>query len=202
MAALTWDLIKCSGPTPADDTANHHRLWKNKQVHSPHSHPDSGTMISKVTFAWKEDFGAPGSDPVLCLLSPGVALLMLPLVSGVAWHEERLQPVSWTRLCVAASWCTDSSQVVESTLLDNPLKAVVIPVAYASFPTTLFPCSPLSMNMFWYFALRTVSPLSGDLLRLTLLMEGVSECLLDRSQVGSLCHHWLDLFSLSCESNM
>ena len=40
------------------------------------------------------------------------------------------------------------SQVLESAFPDNLPKVVVIPVAHAPFPTTLFPSSQLSMNMF------------------------------------------------------
>ncbi len=87
-AALTLDLIKRNGPTPADSTPNHHWLWK---LHTglqatwilwlSSLPPDSGTLISKlnatVTLIWKEDFGPLGNSPVLFLLSPGKMLLTM-----------------------------------------------------------------------------------------------------------------------------
>ncbi len=38
---------------------------------------DSGTLISKLTFIWKEDFGPLSNSPVLFLLSPGKMLLTM-----------------------------------------------------------------------------------------------------------------------------
>lgn len=52
------------------------------------------------------------------------------------------------------SWCTDSSlsplivelsQVLESALLDNPLKAALVPVTCAPFPYDTFPFQSISL---------------------------------------------------------
>ena len=44
-------------------------------------------------------------------------------------------------------------EILEWILLDNSLKAAVIPVAGAPFPTTLFPSTQLSANMLGYSTL-------------------------------------------------
>ncbi len=89
--------------------------------------PDSRTMVSKLktklALIWKEDFGPLGNGPVLLLLSPGKT----PLTTTVAKYLD-------TSVC-GGSWCLDPSfspflvkftQILESILLDNPHKAVVL----------------------------------------------------------------------------
>jgi len=131
-------------------------------------------------------------------LSPGKTLLTLSLVQE--WLDTSNATVVAHVLDLSVrggSWCTDSSlspllvklpQIIEWPLLDNPFKAAVIPVACAPFPTTLFPSTQLSMNMLGYSTLWTASFFSNDLLWLTLLVEGVNDCLLDNCQVSSLPH--------------
>ncbi len=64
------------------------------------------------------------------------------------------------------SWCLDPSlspflvkftQILESILLDNPHKAAVLSVGCASFSSTLFPSTQLSVNMLGYSTLWTAS---------------------------------------------
>ncbi len=122
-------------------TPNHHRLWKlntGLQVTWAMSfstlHPDSRTLVSKsnteLDLIWKEDFGPLGNSPVLLLLSPSKT----PLTTTVAKFLD-------ASVC-GGSWCLDPSfspflvkftQILESILLVNPHKAVVLSVGCASF---------------------------------------------------------------------
>ncbi len=70
-----------------------------------------------------------------------------------------------TSVC-GGSWRIDPSlspflvkftQILESILLDNPLKAAVLLVGCASFSSTLFPSTQLSVNMLGYSTLWTAS---------------------------------------------
>ncbi len=70
-----------------------------------------------------------------------------------------------TSVC-GGSWCLDPSlspflvkftQILESILLDNPHTAAVLSVGCASFSSTLFPFTPLSVNMLGYSTLWTAS---------------------------------------------
>ncbi len=70
-----------------------------------------------------------------------------------------------TSVC-GGSWCLDLrlspflvkfTQILESILLDNPHKAVVLSVGCASFSSTLFPSTQLSVNMLGYSTLWTAS---------------------------------------------
>ncbi len=146
-------------------TPNHHRLWKlNTGLQATWAMsfstlpPDSRTLVSKwntkLALIWKEDFGPLGNSPVLLLLSPG----KMPLMTTVAKFLD-------TSVC-GGSWCLDPSlspflvkftQILESILLDNPHKAVVFSVGCASFSTTLFPSTQLSVNMLGYSTLWTAS---------------------------------------------
>ncbi len=109
------------------------------------------TMVALI---WKEDFGLLGKSPVLLLLSPGKT----PLTTTVAKFLD-------TSVC-GGSWCLDPSlspflvkftQILESILLDNPHKAAVLSVCCASFYSTLFPSTQLSVNMLGYSTLWTAS---------------------------------------------
>ncbi len=82
------------------------------------------------------------------------------------------------------SWCTDSSfssllvklsQVFELALLDSILQLVVIPVALACahLPSQFLPATSFSNDSLW----------------LTLFVEGIDDCLLDRCQVSSVPHY-------------
>ncbi len=147
---------------------------------------------------WKEDFGPLGNSPVLLLLSPGKTPLMLSVVQE--WLNKRntttVAKFLDTSVC-GGSWCLDPSlspflvkftQILESILLDNPHKAAVLSVGYASFSSTLFPSTQLSVNMLGYSTLWTASFFGNECLWLTLLVKGVSDCLLDNCQISSLPH--------------
>ncbi len=189
--------LKNNGPRPADDIAPqiNHRLWKpntgfqaTRAMSFSTRPPDSRTLVSKwntkLALIWKEDFGPLGNSPVL-LLSPGKT----PLMTTVAKFLD-------TSVC-GGSWCLDLSlspflvkftQILESILLDNPHKAAVFLVGCASFSSTLFPSTQLSVNMLGYSTLWTASFFVNECLWLTLLVKGVNDCLLGNCQIGSLPH--------------
>ncbi len=143
-------------------TPNHHRLWKlNTGLQATWAMsfstlpPDSRTLVSKwnakLALIWKEDFGPLGNSPVLLLLSPGKT----PLMTTVAKFLD-------TSVC-GGSWCLDTSlspflvkftQILESILLDNPHKVAVLLVGCASFSSTLFPSTQLSVYMLGYSTLN------------------------------------------------
>ncbi len=158
MGAVTLVFKKHNGPTPADDIApqiiTESELNTGLQATWTMSFstltPDSRTLVSKwntkLALIWKEDFGPLGNSPVL-LLSPGITSLMTIVVKFLD-----------TSVC-GGSWCHDSSlspflvkftQILESTLLDNS-------VGCASFFSTLFPSTQLSVNMLGYSTLWTAS---------------------------------------------
>ncbi len=162
--------------------------------------PESRTLVSKLNtklaLIWKEDFGPLGKSPVLVLLSPGKT----PLRTTVAKFLD-------TSVC-GGSWCLDPSlslflvkftQIIESILLDNPHKAAVLSVGCASFSSTLFPSTQLSVKMLGYSTLWTASFFGNECLWLTLLVMGVNDCLLDNCQISSL--EDLNYFSL-CAFNL
>ncbi len=100
----------------------------------------------------------------------------------------------YTSVC-SGPWCLDPSlspflvkftQILESILLDNPHKAAVLSVGCASFSSTLFPSTQLSVNMLGYSTLWTASLFGNECLWLTLLVKGVNGCLLDNCQISSL----------------
>ncbi len=120
--------------------------------------PDSRTLVSKLNtklaLIWKEDFGPLGNSPVILLLSPGKT----PLTTTVAKFLD-------TSVC-GGSWCLEpslspflvkSTQILESILLNNPHQAAVLSVGCASFSSTLFPSTQLSVNMLRYSTLWTAS---------------------------------------------
>ncbi len=159
-------------------TPNHHRLWKlNTGLHASCAMsfstlpPDSRTLVSKwntkLPLIWKEDFGPLGNSPVLLLLSPGKTPLTLSVVQE--WLNKRntttVAKFLDTSVC-GGSWCLDPSlspflvnftQILESILLDNPIKAAVLSVGCASFSSKLFPSTQLSVNMLGYSTLWTAS---------------------------------------------
>ncbi len=177
-------------------TPNHHRLWKlNTELQATWDMsfstlpPDSRTSVykwnTKLALIWKEDFGPLDNSPVLLLLSPGKT----SLTTTVAKFLD-------TSVC-GGSWCLDPSlspflvkftQILESILLDNPLKAAILSFGCASFSSTLFPSTQLSVNMLGYSTLWTASFFGNECLWLTLLVKGVNDCLLDNCQISSLPH--------------
>ncbi len=145
------------------------------------------TLVSKwntkLALIRKEDFGSLGNSPVLLLPSPGKT----PLTTTVAKFLG-------TSVC-GGSWCLDPSlnpflvkftQILESILLDNPHKALFLSVSCASFSSTLFPSTQLSVNMLGYSTLWTASFFGNECLWLTLLVK--HDCLLDNCQISSLPH--------------
>ncbi len=89
-------------------------------------------------------------------LSPGKT----PLMTTVAKFLD-------TSVC-GDSWCLDPSlspflvkftQILESILLDNPHKAAVLSVGCASFSSTLFLSTQLSVKMLGYSTLWTAASL-------------------------------------------
>ncbi len=165
-AVLTLDLRKHSGPTPADDMAPHHWLWK--LYTGPQATwilclsslpPDSGTLISKgnakFTFIREHNFGPLSSSPVLFVFSPGETLLTLSVVQE--WLDTRNATAETHVLHTSVrsgSWSTDSScsplfvnlpHIFEWVLFHNPLQGAVIPIACTlffyhifSFPSPLY----------------------------------------------------------------
>ncbi len=71
---------------------------------------------------------------------------------------------------------------------DNPHKAVVLSVGCASFSSTLFPSTQLSVNMLGYSTLWRARFFGNECLWLSLLVKGVNDCLLDNCQISSLPH--------------
>ncbi len=165
-------------------TPNHHRLWKrNTGLQATWAMsfstlpPDSRNLVpkwnAKLALIWKEDFGPLGNSPVLLLHSPG----KMPLTTTVAKFLD-------ASVC-GGSWCLDPSlspflvkftQILESILLDNPHMAAVLSVGCASFSSTLFPSSQLSVNVLGYSTLWTASFFGNECLWLTLLVKGVNDC--------------------------
>ncbi len=112
-------------------TPNHHRMCKlNTGLQATWAisfftlPPDSRTLVStlntKLALSWKEDFGPLGNSPVLLLLNP----VKTPLITTAAKFLDK-------SVC-GGSWCLDPSlspflvkftQILESTLLDNPHNA-------------------------------------------------------------------------------
>ncbi len=133
---MTFVLKKHNGSTPADDIANHHRLWKlNTGLQATWAMsfstllPDSTTLVSK----WNTKLALIWKEVRVLLLSPGKT----PLSTTVAKFLD-------TSVC-GASWCLDPSlspflvkftQILESNFLDNPHNAAVLSVGCASFSST------------------------------------------------------------------
>ncbi len=173
---------KHNGPTPTDDIApqiitDYGNLTLDfKQLGLwafPPFFQTRFVLNTKLAFIWKEDFGPLCNIPVLLLLSKFLD----------------------TSVC-GGSWCLDPSlspflvkftQILESILLDNPNKAAVS-VGCASFSSTLFPSSKLSVKMLGYSTLWTASFFGNECLWLTLLVKAVNDCLLDNCQISSLPH--------------
>ncbi len=137
--------------------------------------PDSRTLVSKwntkLALIWKEDFGPLGNSPVI-LLSPGKT----PLTTTVA-------KVLDMSVC-GGSWCLDPSlslflvkftQILELILLENPHKAAVLSVGCASFSSTLYPSTQLSVNMLGYSTLLSASFFGNECLWLILLLKGIND---------------------------
>ncbi len=210
MGAVTLVFKKHNGPTPADDIAPQiitdcgNLTLDFMQLGLWASPPflQTRTLVSKwntkLALIWKEDFGPLGNSPVLLLLSPGKTPLTLSVVQE--WLNKRntttVAKFLDTSVC-GGSWCLDPSlspflvkftQILESILLDNPHKAAVLSVGYASFSSTLFPSTQLSDNMLGYSTLWTASFFGNECLWLTLLVKGVNDCLLDNCQISSLPH--------------
>ncbi len=206
---MTLIFKKHNGPTPADDIAPQIITdCGNLTLEFSTLLPDSRTLVSKLNtklaLIWKEDFGPLGNSPVLLLLSPGKTTLMTTVAKFL--H---------TSVC-GGSWCLDPShipflskftQILESILLDNHHKAVVLSVGCASFYSTLFPSTQLfcwhawiqnSVNSQLLWQLMFVAyPLCEvcqwlsrrqSLTHFTKRVKSVNDCLLDKCQISSLPH--------------
>ncbi len=130
LGAVTLVLKKNKGPTPADDIA-----------------PQIITDCGHLTLDFKQ-IGLWASPP----------FLQTPLTTTVAKFLD-------TSVC-GGSWCLDPSlspflvkftKSLESILLDNPHEAAVLSVGWATFSSTLFPSTQLSVNMLGYSTLWTAS---------------------------------------------
>ncbi len=155
-------------------TPNHHRLWKlNTGLQATWAMsfstlpPDTRTLVSKwntkLTLIWKEDFGPLGNSPVILLLSPGKT----PQMTTVAKFLD-------TFVC-GGPWCLDPSlspfhvkltPILESILLDNPHKAAVLSVGFASFSSTqlsvnLLRSSTLNSQLIWQWMFVGYPPCEG-----------------------------------------
>ncbi len=150
---------------------------------------------TKFALIWKEDCGPLGNSPILLLLSPGKMPLTLSVVQE--WLNKRNTTTVakfFDKSVCGGSWCFDPSlspflmkftQILESVLLDNPHKAVVLLVDCASFSSTLFPSTQLSVNMLGYSTLWTASLFGNECLWLTLFVKGVNDCLLDNCHISN-----------------
>ncbi len=139
-------------------TPNHHRLWK---------------LNTGLQATWAISFST--FPPDSRTLVPNQIQNLL--CSQIPWH-----------VCVWCSWCLDPSlspflvkftKIIESILLDNPHKAVVLSIGCASFSSTLFPSTQLYVNMLRYSTLWTASFFDNECLWLTLLEKGVNDFLLE-----------------------
>ncbi len=207
---MTLVFKKHNGPTPADDIAPQiitdcgNLTLDFMQLGLWASPPFLQTlgpwfpMKYKTCSHLKEDFGPLGNSPVLLLLSPGKTPLTLSVVQE--WLNKRntttVAKFLDTSVC-GGSWCLDPSlsqflvkftQILESILLNNPHKAAVLSVGCASFSSTLFPSTQLSVNMLGYSTLWTASLFGNECLWLTLLVKGVNDWLLDNCLISSLPH--------------
>ncbi len=153
--------------------------------------PDSRTLVSKLNtklaLIWKEDFAPLSNIPVLLLLSPGKT----PLTTTVAkFLDASVCCGSWSFDPSLSPFLVKFTQILESILLYNPNKDAVLSVGCASFSSTLFPSTQLSVNMLGYSTLWTATFFGNECLWLTLLVKGVNDCLLDNCQIRSLPHDW------------
>ncbi len=121
----------------------------------------------------------------------GAVTLVFKKYNGPKPAEDIVAKFLDTSVC-GGSWCLDPSlspfQILELILLDNPHKAAVLSVGCASFSSTLFPSTQLSVKMLGYSTLWTASFFGNECLWLTLLVKGVNDCLLDNCQI-SLPHN-------------
>ncbi len=108
--------------------------------------PDSRTLVFQMKYKTCSYLKI-----IILLLSPGKT----PLMTTVAKFLDM-------SVC-GGSWCLDPTlspflvkftQIFESILFDNPHKAAVLSVGCASFSSTLFPSTQLSVNMLGYSTLN------------------------------------------------
>ncbi len=141
---------------------NHHKLWKlNTGLQATWAMsfytlpPDSRTlgfqMKYKTCSHLKRGLWTTGQTVKFFFF---LAQVKTPLTTTVAKFLD-------TSVC-GGSWCLDPSlspflvkftQIPESVLLDNPHKAAVLLVGCATFSSTLFPSTQLSVNMLGYSTL-------------------------------------------------
>ncbi len=202
MAALTLDLIKHNGPTPADVTAPQiitdfgNFTLDFKQLGFCSFPVFLQTLISKwkakFTFIWKEDFGPLSNSPVFSLLSPGKMLLTMflfqkwlgsPFLEDVwAWwllmHWLQLQSTPCEAL--PSVWIGFAWQYSQT-------RGHLCCLCTFSYPISSFQST---LHLIWfYIALLEQPHLSVMTLWLTLFVEGVNVRFLDHCQVSSLPHY-------------
>ncbi len=138
--------------------SNYHRLWKLNtglqttwaMSFSPFLQTLGPWFPNEIQNLLSSEKRTLDNSPVLLLLSPGKT----PLTTTVAKFLD-------TSVC-GGSRCLDPSlspflvkftKILELILLDNPHKAAVFLVGCASFSSTLFPSTQLSVNMLGYSTL-------------------------------------------------
>ncbi len=172
-------------------TPNHHRLWKlNTGLQATWAmsfstlSPDSRTLVSKwntkPALIWKEEFRPWGNSSVLLLLSPGKTPLMTTVAkfldTSVCGALDALTPAS-----VHSLW--SSPKFLNRFCLTILVSLRVLLVGCASFSSTLFPSTQLSVNMLGYSTLWTASFFRNECLWVTLLVKCVNDCLLVNCQI-------------------
>ncbi len=203
MAALTLDLIKHNGPTPADDTPNHPWLQK---LHTglqaawilclsslpPDSDLDS-KWKAKFTFIWNEYFGPLNNSPVIFLLSSGKMLLTMFLFQkwlGSPFPEDVWAwwlLMHWLQLQFHSLWSSPKCLNRLCLTVFSSLRSSLLLCTFF-LPNFFLPVN-FAFNMLWYSTPSTATPFSNDRLWLTLFVEGVNVRLLDHCQVSSVPHY-------------
>ena len=212
MAALTLDLRKHSGPTPADDMApqtiadcgNFTLDFKQRGFcASPLFIQTLGPWFPKEmqNSLSSENITLDHSAAVQSVLSLAQARRFwhcLLFKSGLTQGMRQLKPMSCIRLCMVVLEALTPAAVhslwISPTFLNGLCFTIlsntsaVIPIACTLFSTTSFPSLRRSINLLGHRALWTASFFSNDLLCLALLVQGVNGRLLDNCQVSSLPH--------------
>ncbi len=196
MAALTLDLIKHNGPTPADVTPNH--PWLQKR----HTGLQAAWILCLSTLWFPNE-----KQNVLLLLSEkrtldhwatvqlffslaqlrcfwrcfcfrsGLVALFLSVVTLDALTPASDHSLWSSPKCLNLLCLTVFSSLRSSLLLVHIfLPKVFLPVNFA-------------FNMLWYSTPWTPTPFSNDPLWLTLFVKGVNDHLLDHCQVSSVPHY-------------
>ncbi len=195
---MTLVFKKHNGPTPADDIT-----------------PQIITDCGNLTLDFKQ-LGLWASPPFLQTLGPWFPNEIQNLLSSekrtldhcatfqffvslaqVRCLWRQMKPNSLTRLCVVALdtltpasvhslW--SSTKFLNRFCLTILIRLRFLSVGCASFSSTLFPSTQLSVNMLGYSTLWIASFYGNEYLWLTLLVKQLNDCLLDNCQISSLPH--------------